>query len=167
MFLTDESALFIYYRLLWIEINENICFIGMHKTSMYTTYNLFNLNICDVCGSYQCSSCPYYNSTQNIPGFTTTDTVLPSSTSRQNISNIIKHVTTAKPVSRSTCLSSTIISLLTLITFLMHLVWFKITLPKANVVSTVPEQTYRPKSHCSYEASWSVFQLLALCGQLC
>ncbi|CAG5133426.1 unnamed protein product, partial [Candidula unifasciata] len=34
---------------------------GMHNTSMYTTRNLFLLNICFVCGSYQCPYCPYFN----------------------------------------------------------------------------------------------------------
>lgn len=34
---------------------------GMHNTTMYTTYNLFTLNICYVCGSYQCPYCPYFN----------------------------------------------------------------------------------------------------------
>ena len=34
---------------------------GMHNTSMYTTFNLFNLNICYVCGSYQCPYCPNFN----------------------------------------------------------------------------------------------------------
>ncbi|KAK6185943.1 hypothetical protein SNE40_008070 [Patella caerulea] len=34
---------------------------GMHNTSMYTTYGLFNLNVCFVCGSYQCPYCPSFN----------------------------------------------------------------------------------------------------------
>ncbi|KAL8603129.1 hypothetical protein ACOMHN_059301 [Nucella lapillus] len=34
---------------------------GMHNTTMYTTFNLFTLNICYVCGSYQCPYCPYFN----------------------------------------------------------------------------------------------------------
>ncbi|GFO11263.1 Cd109 antigen-like isoform x3 [Plakobranchus ocellatus] len=34
---------------------------GMHNTTMYTTKNLFLLNICFVCGSYQCPYCPYFN----------------------------------------------------------------------------------------------------------
>lgn len=34
---------------------------GMHNTTMYTTYNMFNLNICYVCGSYQCPYCPFFN----------------------------------------------------------------------------------------------------------
>ncbi|KAK7114537.1 CD109 antigen-like [Littorina saxatilis] len=34
---------------------------GMHNTTMYTTYNLFTLNICYVCGSYQCPYCPNFN----------------------------------------------------------------------------------------------------------
>ncbi|XP_069113947.1 CD109 antigen-like [Argopecten irradians] len=34
---------------------------GFHNTTMYTTYNLFNLNICYVCGSYQCPYCPFFN----------------------------------------------------------------------------------------------------------
>ena len=33
----------------------------MHNTTMYMTYNLFNLNICYVCGSYQCPYCPFFN----------------------------------------------------------------------------------------------------------
>ncbi|XP_055892053.1 C3 and PZP-like alpha-2-macroglobulin domain-containing protein 8 isoform X3 [Biomphalaria glabrata] len=35
---------------------------GMHNTTLYTTRNLFLLNICFVCGSYQCPYCPYFNS---------------------------------------------------------------------------------------------------------
>ncbi|WAR12173.1 CPMD8-like protein [Mya arenaria] len=38
----------------------------MHNTSIYTTYNNFNLNICYVCGSYQCPYCPYFNSASLI-----------------------------------------------------------------------------------------------------
>ncbi|XP_048253504.1 CD109 antigen-like [Haliotis rufescens] len=34
---------------------------GMHNTSMYTTYNMFIMNICFVCGSYQCPFCPSFN----------------------------------------------------------------------------------------------------------
>ncbi|RUS75425.1 hypothetical protein EGW08_016804 [Elysia chlorotica] len=34
---------------------------GMHNTSLYTTKNLFLLNICFVCGSYQCPYCPFFN----------------------------------------------------------------------------------------------------------
>lgn len=34
---------------------------GMHNTTMYTTYNLFQQNICYSCGSYQCPYCPYFN----------------------------------------------------------------------------------------------------------
>ncbi|XP_005101039.1 alpha-1-inhibitor 3 isoform X2 [Aplysia californica] len=34
---------------------------GMHNTTMYTTRNLFLMNICFVCGSYQCPYCPYFN----------------------------------------------------------------------------------------------------------
>ncbi|XP_076469788.1 CD109 antigen-like [Babylonia areolata] len=34
---------------------------GMHNTTLYTTFNLFTLNICYVCGSYQCPYCPYFN----------------------------------------------------------------------------------------------------------
>ncbi|KAJ8303360.1 LOW QUALITY PROTEIN: hypothetical protein KUTeg_019756 [Tegillarca granosa] len=34
---------------------------GMHNTGLYTTYNLFNLNVCYVCGSYQCPYCPFFN----------------------------------------------------------------------------------------------------------
>ncbi|XP_060595854.1 CD109 antigen-like [Ruditapes philippinarum] len=34
---------------------------GMHNTTLYSTYNMFNLNICYVCGSYQCPYCPYFN----------------------------------------------------------------------------------------------------------
>ncbi|XP_076470049.1 CD109 antigen-like [Babylonia areolata] len=34
---------------------------GMHNTSMYTTFNLFQTNICYSCGSYQCPYCPNFN----------------------------------------------------------------------------------------------------------
>lgn len=41
---------------------QNIFFsIGMHNTTMYSTYSLFNLNVCYVCGSYQCPYCPFFN----------------------------------------------------------------------------------------------------------
>lgn len=33
----------------------------MHNTSMYTTTNLFQQNICYSCGSYQCPYCPCFN----------------------------------------------------------------------------------------------------------
>ncbi len=29
---------------------------------MYDTYQLFHQHICQVCGSFQCPYCPYYNS---------------------------------------------------------------------------------------------------------
>ncbi|KAL8613871.1 hypothetical protein ACOMHN_032861 [Nucella lapillus] len=35
---------------------------GMHNTTMYTTFNLFQTNICYSCGSYQCPYCPNFNS---------------------------------------------------------------------------------------------------------
>ncbi|XP_059162064.1 alpha-2-macroglobulin-like [Physella acuta] len=34
---------------------------GMHRTRLYTVQNLFLMNICFVCGSYQCPYCPYFN----------------------------------------------------------------------------------------------------------
>ncbi|XP_048773201.1 CD109 antigen-like [Ostrea edulis] len=34
---------------------------GMHNTTLYSTYSLFNLNVCYVCGSYQCPYCPFFN----------------------------------------------------------------------------------------------------------
>ncbi|CAH1779511.1 unnamed protein product [Owenia fusiformis] len=34
---------------------------GLHNTTLYTTYNLFNLHMCQVCGSFQCPYCPGYN----------------------------------------------------------------------------------------------------------
>ncbi|KAH9502244.1 hypothetical protein Btru_070510 [Bulinus truncatus] len=41
---------------------------GMHRTRMYTVQNLFLMNICFVCGSYQCPYCPYFNSASVISG---------------------------------------------------------------------------------------------------
>lgn len=38
-----------------------ICFAGMHNTTVYTLFNLFQQNICYSCGSYQCPYCPYFN----------------------------------------------------------------------------------------------------------
>jgi len=35
---------------------------GMHNSTMYTTYDLNGLHICQVCGSFQCPYCPFYNS---------------------------------------------------------------------------------------------------------
>ncbi|ELT94901.1 hypothetical protein CAPTEDRAFT_205407 [Capitella teleta] len=34
---------------------------GMHNTTLYNTWFLFNLHICQVCGSFQCPFCRYYN----------------------------------------------------------------------------------------------------------
>ena len=41
---------------------------GMHNTSLYTTYTLFNLHMCQVCGSFQCPYCRYYNSANSMRG---------------------------------------------------------------------------------------------------
>ena len=35
---------------------------GLRNTTLYTTYGLFHLHICQVCGSFQCPYCPFYNS---------------------------------------------------------------------------------------------------------
>ncbi|KAK2155983.1 hypothetical protein LSH36_224g01020, partial [Paralvinella palmiformis] len=40
---------------------------GMHNTTLYNTWSLFNLHICQVCGSYQCPYCPYYNGASTGP----------------------------------------------------------------------------------------------------
>ncbi len=37
-----------------------LCSIGSANRSMYTLRTLFGLDICSVCGSYQCPYCPYY-----------------------------------------------------------------------------------------------------------
>ena len=34
---------------------------GMFQRDIYTTRGLFTLHICQVCGSFQCPYCPYYN----------------------------------------------------------------------------------------------------------
>ncbi|KAI0235992.1 hypothetical protein LSAT2_013430 [Lamellibrachia satsuma] len=34
---------------------------ALHNTTIYTTMNLFHLHICQVCGSFQCPYCPFYN----------------------------------------------------------------------------------------------------------
>ncbi len=43
----------------------NYCYIssatGMFHTTGWTTYTLFNLDVCRTCGSYQCPFCPWYN----------------------------------------------------------------------------------------------------------
>jgi hypothetical protein len=49
---------------------------GMHNTSIYTTYNLFTLNVCYVCGSYQCPYCPYFNMAAVLKGTFTLLSVL-------------------------------------------------------------------------------------------
>lgn len=49
---------------------------GMHNTTFYTTYDLFNLNICYVCGSYQCPYCPYFNVATVIKATFTTVTLI-------------------------------------------------------------------------------------------
>ena len=48
----------------------------MHNTTFYTTYDLFNLNICYVCGSYQCPYCPYFNVATVIKATFTTVTLI-------------------------------------------------------------------------------------------
>ncbi|XP_052062550.1 CD109 antigen-like [Mytilus californianus] len=48
---------------------------GMHRTRFYTTYDLFNLNICYVCGSYQCPYCPFFNVATVIKATFTTITL--------------------------------------------------------------------------------------------
>lgn len=35
--------------------------LGMHNTTLYNTWHLFNLHVCQVCASYQCPYCLYYN----------------------------------------------------------------------------------------------------------
>ena len=35
--------------------------LALHNTTIYTTMNLFHLHICQVCGSFQCPYCPFYN----------------------------------------------------------------------------------------------------------
>jgi nitric oxide reductase large subunit len=45
------------------QISSFFCFIswiGSANRSMYTLRTLFGLDICSVCGSYQCPYCPYY-----------------------------------------------------------------------------------------------------------
>ena len=37
-------------------------FAGLFNESLYTTFGLFHLHICQVCGSFQCPYCPHYNS---------------------------------------------------------------------------------------------------------
>lgn len=34
---------------------------GMHNTTLYNTWHLFNLHVCQVCASFQCPYCLYYN----------------------------------------------------------------------------------------------------------
>ncbi len=38
-----------------------LCIPGSHNTTLFTTFGLFHLHICQVCGSYQCPYCPFYN----------------------------------------------------------------------------------------------------------
>lgn len=39
---------------------------GMFNLSLYQTFSLFNLHICQVCGSFQCPYCPDYNTATEI-----------------------------------------------------------------------------------------------------
>ena len=41
-------------------------FAGLFNESLYTTFGLFHLHICQVCGSFQCPYCPYYNSSPRV-----------------------------------------------------------------------------------------------------
>ena len=39
---------------------------GRYNYSLYESYDLFNLNICKVCGSFQCPYCLWYNRATNL-----------------------------------------------------------------------------------------------------
>ncbi|ELT90450.1 hypothetical protein CAPTEDRAFT_197471 [Capitella teleta] len=39
---------------------------GFFNNTMYTTYSLFHLYICQVCGSFQCPYCPFYNAAGHL-----------------------------------------------------------------------------------------------------
>ncbi|ELT90449.1 hypothetical protein CAPTEDRAFT_197470 [Capitella teleta] len=39
---------------------------GFFNNTMYTTYSLFHLHICQVCGSFQCPYCPFYNAAGHL-----------------------------------------------------------------------------------------------------
>ena len=38
-----------------------VLFLGLQKNTQYETFTLFHQHICQVCGSYQCPYCPFYN----------------------------------------------------------------------------------------------------------
>jgi len=44
----------VYYRL-------RVVAVGLQNLSAYNTFSLFHLHICQVCGSFQCPYCDYYN----------------------------------------------------------------------------------------------------------
>ena len=65
LFFFKKFRQFIMKSFLLIDIYLQIfCISGMQNTTMYTTYNLFALNICDVCASHQCPNCPTINDTK-------------------------------------------------------------------------------------------------------
>nr|UCK81479.1 macroglobulin-complement related protein-like 1 [Arenicola marina] len=41
---------------------------GMHNTTLYNTWQLFNLHVCQVCGSFQCPYCKFYNGAGPLQG---------------------------------------------------------------------------------------------------
>ena len=43
-----------------IEIFPLLC-LGLEWINLYNAYQLFHQHICQVCGSFQCPYCPYYN----------------------------------------------------------------------------------------------------------
>ena len=38
-----------------------VVFVGLQNLSAYNAFTLFQLHICQVCGSFQCPYCDYYN----------------------------------------------------------------------------------------------------------
>ena len=42
-------------------------FAALQNTTLYNTYSLFHLHICQVCGSFQCPYCPFYNTAVSVP----------------------------------------------------------------------------------------------------
>lgn len=67
-----ETAYEIYFNLgipvMYDYFNQNVysSVSAFQNMTLYNTYNLFHLHVCQVCGSFQCPYCPYYNAAPTI-----------------------------------------------------------------------------------------------------
>lgn len=51
-------------------------FTGMQKLNAYNAFQLFQYHICQVCGSFQCPYCEYYNAAPRLTHYETTVVML-------------------------------------------------------------------------------------------